>query len=234
MPRGGGDNEAILGRNRNMKGGVTKKISDTVTALDKKQLKKALYLTDRPKMERQHGYVEEAARTCLANKGKKEVCEVAIKQAREKVQDTISLPIDDTSLVGLEEYLSPAEAKPAEAEVQPEQEQPSDEELYDQCPECHIAVAASVFADICQEYPETQACKPISEKLADETTEPVDWIKAMIKTAEQTEGEPKKQMVAALGDLTNYLEKRDSPWLKELDKEVNNGKTTAIPTRAQE
>lgn len=223
MPRGGGDHAAILGRNRNMKGGVTKKISDTVTALDKKQVRKALYLTDRPKLERQHGYVEEAARICLANKGKKEVCEVAIKEAREKVQETISLPIDDTSLEGLEEYLSPAEAKPAVAEVQPEeQERPSkmtDEELYQECPECHIAVAASAFADICKDYPETQACKPISEKLADETTEPVDWIKAMIKTAEQTEGEPKKQMVAALDELTDYLEKRESPWLKELDEQ---------------
>lgn len=205
-----------------MKGGVTKKITDTVAALDKKQLKKALYLTDRPKLEKQHGYVKEAAHTCLANKKNKEVCEKAMKEARDKIQDAISLPLDDISLEGLEEYLDPALEDPTEA--QKPTTEISDAELYDQCPECHIATAASVFADTCQEYPETHACELISERLTDETTEPIDWIKAMIKTAEQTDGEPQKQMVAALDELTGYLAKRNSPWLKELDKEVQDVK----------
>lgn len=203
-----------------MKGGVTQKIQDTVKALDQKQLKKALYLTDHKGLERQRAWVEEAARTCLANKGKKETCEVAIKGAREKVQETISLPIEDTSLEGLEEYLS---QKPKEVEETKPTSEKSDEELYEECEECHVAVAASRFADICEEHPETQqACKVISEKLADETTEPVDWLKSMIQTAEQTEGEPQKQMIAALNELGEYLERRDSPLLKELDKEVND------------
>jgi len=198
-----------------VKGGITKKIQDTIKALDGKQLKKALYLTDRPKLEEHHQYVEEAARICLANKGKKEVCEVAIKEAREKVQKTISLPIDDTGLEGLEEYLGDGDKIT---------DKMTDEELYFACPECHIATAVSRFADVCEGYPETHACEVISEKLKDETTEPVDWIKAMIKTAEQTEGEPKKEMVAALAELTDYLERKNSPWLKELDqKDGENG-----------
>jgi len=210
---------------------VTKRLENAAKALQENQLKKALYLTEHKKTDRQHQWVEEAARKCLANKEDRKSCELAIKEAKDKILETITPPMEDSSLEGLEDYLS--DKKPIS--VEPDKtSQMTDEELYRMCPECHIAVAASVFADICKDYPEIQACKPISEKLADETTEPVDWIKAMIKTAEQTEGEPKKQMVAALSELTAYLKNRDSPWLKELDKEVQNGETTAIPTRAKE
>lgn len=138
-----------------MKGGVTKRIEDTVSALDKRQLKKALYLTEgNEKLSQQHQFVEEAAHACLANKGDKKAYELAIKEARNRVQDTVTLPIDDTSLEGLEEYLSP-EKQPA---AQPEETKPSsektDEELYEECEECHVAVAASRFADVCAENPE--------------------------------------------------------------------------------
>ncbi|GAJ25056.1 unnamed protein product, partial [marine sediment metagenome] len=55
-----------------MKGGVTKKLEDTVKALDQSQLKKALYLTEgNEKLSRQHQFLEEAARICLANKDSK-------------------------------------------------------------------------------------------------------------------------------------------------------------------
>ncbi|GAH53502.1 unnamed protein product, partial [marine sediment metagenome] len=102
-----------------MKGGVTKKLEDTIKALDGKQLKKALYLTEgHEKLSLQHQYIQEAARTCLANKDNKEVCQAAINEARNKVQDTISLPIDDTSIEGLEEYMTeqklPEEIKPVD------------------------------------------------------------------------------------------------------------------------
>jgi len=205
-----------------MKGGVTKKIQDSIKALDQKQLKKALYLTDHTGLERQHAWVEEAARTCLANKKNKEACEKAMKEARGNIQDTISLPIDDTSLEGLEEYLSP-ETKPMEAKTEAQPEKPSgemtDEELFESCEECHVAVAASRYANVCEEHPEEtgHACKLISAKLADETTKPADWIKTMIETTEQIEGEPKQKMAAALNELIEYLERRDSPFLKELE-----------------
>ena len=207
-----------------MKGGITKRIEDTVSALDKKQLKKALYLTEVNGLERHHGWVEEAARTCLANKDNKEVCQAAMNEARNKIQDTISLPIDDTSLEGVGEYLSPEKQPEEPGLAQPEETKPSsektDEELYEECEECHVAVTASIFAEICAEHPEDggTSCKLISEKLEDETTEPTEWIKTMVETAEQAQGEAKEKMVAAVSELTDYLERRDSPLLKELDK----------------
>ena len=84
-----------------------------------------------------------------------------------------------------------------------------------------MAVAAAQFAEICAEHPEDggASCKLISEKLEDENTEPADWIKAMVETAEHAQGEAKEKMVAAATELTDYLERRDSPFLKKLDKE---------------
>ena len=68
-----------------MKGGITKRIEDTISALDKKQLKKALSLSEAKGIENIHGFVEQAARTCLANKDNEEACTLAIKEARDKV-----------------------------------------------------------------------------------------------------------------------------------------------------
>ena len=204
-----------------MKGGITKRIEEIVKALDQGQLKKALYLTEgNEKLSRQHQFVAEAARICLANKDDKEACHQAIMGARNKVQDTITLPLDDTSLEGLEEYL-PSETTETKGTGENESSM-TDEEAYEECEECHVAVAAARVAEICAEYPEDagNACKVISEKLEDENTEPAEWIKAMIETAEQAQGEAKEEMVAAVTDLTDYLERRDSPFLKELDKEA--------------
>ncbi len=203
-----------------MKGGVTKRIEDTVKALESGQLKKALLLTDREGLEKHHQFVEQAARTCLSNKDNKEACAMAIKEASGKVQDTITLPIDDTSLEGVEEYLSPETPKEEPKEAQPSAEK-TDEEIFEECEECHVAVAAARIAEICADRPEDggASCKLISEKLEDENTKPADWIKAMVETAEQAQGEAQEQMVAAVTELTDYLERRDSPFLKELNKE---------------
>lgn len=222
------------------KGGITKKLDDTIKALDENQLKKALYLTENnPKLQRQHQYIEEAARTCLANKDNKKVCEEAIKMARDQVKETVSLPIDDTSLEGLEDYLSPEPALASQEEkpAGPPAAQKTDEELFEECQECHVAVAAARFADICAEKPEeTGGCELIGRSLEDEKTEPVDWLKAMIETAEKAQGSAKEEMTAALTELTNYLEEKDSPFLEELEKEseVANGEGTAISPRAEE
>jgi len=203
---------------------VTKRLENAAKALQGNQLKKALYLTDHKKTSRQHEWVEEAARKCLANKNDKKACQTAIKETRERITDTLTPPMEDTSLEGLEEYLSP-EPKPEQVDgevKQPEGQPPkemTDEELYESCEECHVATAASAIATVCEEHPEETkgACKLISAKLADETTEPVDWIKTMIQTTEQVEeGEPKQQMTVALNELVEYLERRDSPFLKEL------------------
>lgn len=215
-----------------MKGGITKRLEDTVAALDKGQVKKALYLTEgHEKLSRHRKFIEDAARICLANKDDKKTCQAAINEARNKVQETISLPVDDTSLEGLEEYLT--EAKTSEAPPEPPvarkgflaKAEKTDEELWDSCEECHVAVAAAKFADVCAEKPEeTGGCELIGRSLADEKTEPVDWIKAMVSTAEKAQGKAKEELVGAMVELTDYLERRNSPFLKALDKEETMAK----------
>jgi len=193
-----------------MKGGATKKLEDTVSALDKKQLKKALYLTDREGMESQHSLVKEAARTCIADKGK--ACELAMKEAREKIQDAITPPLEETSLEGLEEYLGESKEKPAESTGQ------TDEELYEECEPCHVANAVAQFDDIHHEHPSEVSQKLIEDKIG-QYVEPESWIKNMIEVTEQTEGEAKKLYGLSLKELTDYLERRDSPILKKLDEQ---------------
>ena len=220
-----------------MKGGVTKKIEDTILALDKGQLKKAIYLTEgHEKLSRQHQFVEEAARTCLANKDNKEICRAAINEARNKIQDTVSLPIDDTSLEGLEEYMTeqnlPEETKSVETPAAPSgflaKAQKTDDELgkeaFEECEECHVAVAASKFADVCAENREEAGggCELIGRSLANENTVPVDWLKAMVQTVEKAQGKAKEEMAGAITELTEYLERRNSPFLKALDKEESH------------
>jgi len=212
-----------------MKGGVSKRLEETVAALDKGQLKKALYLTEgHEKLSRHHEFIKEAARICLANRDDKKACQAAINEARNKVQETISLPVDDTSLDGLQEYL--IEDKTSESPVGPPvrkgflaKAEKTDEELWDSCQECHIAVAAAKFADICAEKPEEAGgCELIGRSLENENTEPVDWLKAMVETAEKAQGKAKEEMVGAISELTDYLERRNSPFLKALDKESTN------------
>ncbi len=227
-----------------MKGGVTKRIEEINKALDQKQLKKALYLSEAKGLERHREWIQEAARTCLASREDKPACEQAVRRAREKVQGTASLPVDDTSLEGLEEYMTeqklPEETKSVEAPAAPSgflaKAQKTDDELYEECVECHVAVAASIFADVCAENREEAGggCELIGRSLANENTEPADWIKAMIETSEKAQGKAKEEMVGAITELTDYLERRNSPLLKALDKEGENAKTAAIPTRAQE
>ena len=136
----------------------------------------------------------------------------------------------------------PDETKPVEAQAIPSgflaKAQKTDEELgeaiFEECEECHVAVAASRFADACAENrEEAGGCELIGRSLENENTEPVDWIKAMVQTAEKAEGEAKQEMLGAITELTEYLERRDSPLLKALDKEVANDQTTIIPTRAE-
>ena len=200
-----------------MKGGITKKLEDTVLALDKKQLKKALYLTDREGMERQHEWVKDAARTCLSAEDKKG-CESAVKGARDKIVDTITPPLEETSLEGLEEYLGESSKPTQQPPQEPAQEGKSDEELYESCEECHVATAVVQFAEINKENPSELATKLIEEKIS-QYVEPEDWIKNMIQVCEGTEGEDKEKYCSSLGELVEYLEGRDSPILKKLDEE---------------
>jgi len=212
------------------KGGVTKRIEDAIKALENNQIKKALYLTENnPKLERHHQWIEEAARTCLAKKDDKAACQTAIKSARDKIRETATAPLDDSSLEGLEEYLS--QRKPEQKQESLPQTQPgTDRDLYENCEECHVATAASTFADICAGIPEEAgSCELIGRSLENENTEPADWIRAMIQTAETAQGRAKEEMVRAINDLTEYLQKRNSPFLKALDREDGHDQTNIIP-----
>ena len=98
--------------------------------------------------------------------------------------------------------------------------QKTDEELFEECEECHVAVAASRFADVCAENrEEAGGCELIGRSLENENTEPGDWIKAMVQTAEKAQGKAKQEMAGAITELTEYLERRNSPLLKAIDKE---------------
>jgi len=219
-----------------VKGGVTKRIEEINKALDQKQLKKALYLSEAKGLERHHEWIQEAARTCLASREDKPACEQAIRRAREKVQGTASLPVDDTSLEGLEEYMTeqklPEETKSVETPAAPSgflaKAQKTDDELgkeaFEECEECHVAVAASKFADVCAENREEAGggCELIGRSLANENTVPVDWLKAMVQTVEKAQGKAKEEMAGAITELTEYLEGRNSPLLKALDKEESH------------
>jgi hypothetical protein len=203
-----------------MKGGVTKRIDETIAALERGQLKNALYLTDRPEMARARGWVEEAARKALADKKN---ARKYMNEAKDKLQATITLPLDDTSMEGVEEYLSPKTPTIAVPIVETTSETPSvtkqpteemtDEEMYENCEDCHIAAAAAAAADICEEHPQT-ICTIISERLDKEDTQPEDWIKALREAAAKSEGEAKAKLDVVMDDLRSYLQRRNSPFLK--------------------
>ena len=85
-----------------MKGGVTKRVEQAIEALDKGQVKKALFVLDTDKTTRHHQIVASAARKCLSEK---ESCPVNLKEARNKLKDTITAALDVTDLEGVEEML---------------------------------------------------------------------------------------------------------------------------------
>ncbi len=216
-----------------MKGGVTKRIEEIEKSLDAKQLKKALYLSEAKGLERHHEWIQEAARTCLVNREDKSACEQAIRRAREKVHGTASLPVDDASLEGLEEYMTetepklPEETKSVKTPAAPSgflaKAEKTDEEIFQECEECNVAVAAAKFADICAEKPEEAGgCEIIGRSLENENTEPADWIRAMVQTTEKAQGKAKEEMAGAITELTEYLERRNSPLLKAIDKEESH------------
>jgi hypothetical protein len=188
---------------------TTKRVEKTIEALEKKQLKNALFLTDRPETARHHQWVEEAARTCLTNKGNKERCDAAIKEAKAKIVETTTVAMEDTSLEGIEEMLEP------ENTVQePQVAEKTDEELYENCPECHLADAAVKFAEISRHC--TGEATEL-ENLAEGDTPPEKWLREMKRIKDNaTCGQEAYQEV--WNELTSYLKERESPILKGLEE----------------
>lgn len=184
-------------------GGVTHRIEEAVKALEQGKVKKALYLTDNPKTERHHQMVSDAAKKCLSDKGQ---CPAYLKDAAEQLKDTITAPLDETGLEGVEEMI----------DQKPQADQPQTDE-YEPCEECHVSDAVIRFHEIAEGCGDAAIMESIQKTLEDEPP-PEQWLKAMVTIAEKPScGEESYQVV--LGKLTDYLQKRDSPILKKLEEE---------------
>lgn len=190
-----------------MKGGVTKRIEDTIAALEKGELKNALFLTDRKEMGREHAWVEEAARKALDDR---ENAKKYMMEAKDKLTATITAPLDDTSLEGVEEMLKDTTPRPE----LPKQEK-TDEELYEECQECHIANAIVAASEICDRHPQT-VCTLLTSRLDREDVEPEEWLKVLVEARDKSEGEARQEFGLIVDDLMEYLERKNSPFLEGL------------------
>lgn len=184
---------------------VTSRIERAIKALEEGKIKEALYLTDKEKLGRHHQWVEEAARKALEDK---ENAKTYIMEARDKLKATITAPLDDTSLEGVEEMLGEPAPKPEQ----------SDEELYENCEECHIANAVVASTEVCEKHPQA-ACSLISQRIDREDVEPEEWLRALRDAANEAQGETKAEFALVLDDLVGYLKRRNSPFLKVLEEE---------------
>lgn len=189
-----------------MKGGVTKRIEGAISALEKGQLKQALYLTDRTEMGRENAWVREAAQKALNDR---ENAKTYMLEARDKLKVAITPPLEDTSLEGVEEMLNETIPKTKTTSEK------TNEELYDECEECHVANAVVAATEICNKHPQT-VCTLISSRLDKEDVEPEQWIKILLETRDKSEGEVRQEFDIILSDLGQYLERRKSPFLKAL------------------
>ncbi len=189
-----------------MKGGVTKRIEEAISALEKGQLKQALYLTDRTEMGRENAWVREAARKALDDR---ENAKKYVLEARDKLKATLTNPLEDTSLEGVEEMLNETTPEP-----EPKGEM-TDEELYDACEECHIANAVVAATEVCEKHPQ-DACTLISSRLDKEDVEPEEWLKVLVEARDKAEGEARQEFGLIVEDLTEYLKRKNSPFLKAL------------------
>lgn len=184
---------------------VTSRIERAIKALNEGKLKEALYLTDRTELGRENAWIKEAARKAL---GDRENAKTYMMEARDKLTATITAPLDDTSLEGVEEMLNETpEAKP--------KSEKTDEELYEECEECHIANAVAAATEICDKHPQT-VCLLVSQKIGQEDVEPEEWLKILLETRDKSEGEAKQEFDLILDDLMGYLKRKNSPFLKAL------------------
>jgi len=187
-----------------VKGGVTKRIQETIEALDKGQLKNALFLTDRNELGREHAWVEEAARKAVSDR---ENAKKYMLEARDKLKATLTNPLEDTSLEGVEEMLEETNSR-----SNPTSEM-TDEELYEECQECHIANAVVAATEICDKHPQT-ACSMITSRLDKEDIQPEEWLKVLLEAREKSEGEARQEFELIVDDLMSYLKRKNSPFLK--------------------
>jgi hypothetical protein len=205
-----------------MKGGVTKRIEDTLKALDQGQLKKALLLTDGVLgLEKHHQWLQEAGQACLADK---QACDAAISIVKARVKGTVELPEDDTSLEGLEDLVKGG-LVPVSSD--PEKEDPAPD-----CEECHVADAVGQFYAIAEGCGNTEVLTRIDQQVKNPDTPAPLWLKTMVEIAESAScGQDAYSGV--LVELTDYLEERGSPILQALDEGGEDGQQAAVSARAE-
>lgn len=185
---------------------VGNRIERAIKALDEGKLKEALYLTDKSGMERFNAFVREAARKALDDR---ENAKKYMMEARDKLQATITAPLDDTSLEGVGEMLNETTPKTKSTSEM------TDEELYEECPECHIANAVAAVSEVCDKHPQT-ICSLITSRLDKEDIQPEEWLKVLVEAREKSEGEARQEVDLIVDDLMSYLKRKNSPLLKAL------------------
>lgn len=221
--------------------GATKKIEEASKALEAGLIKKAVLLTDSVKTEDVHKIVVDIAKKCISDK---ENCKNLCKEGAVKLKDMITPTTDNND--DLAEVLAEEEGRqnaPVEdivAHVTPAKvteivhitpvkvvgagDKPvaemSAEEAYRDCQECHVAAAAVEFVKIAEkdECDGKQVTEKLQPLLDDQMTTPEKWLKTMTEITETATCE-KMKYGQVLGELTGYLQEKDSPILNNLDKQ---------------
>lgn len=212
--------------------GVTKRIEEAGKALEQGLIKKAMLLTDSAKTEDEHKLVVDIAKKCISDK---ENCNSYCKEGAVTLKDRITSTTDTNE--GLEEMLkeeeeraqntpssqdtpkSPSSLAATEVIAGEKPAEMSAEDAYLDCHECHVAAAAVEFVKIaekdeCDGAKVTETLQPL---LDDQNTTPEKWIKTM---TEITEGATCNKMKygQVLGELTGYLQEKDSEILKNINR----------------
>jgi hypothetical protein len=213
--------------------GATKRIEEASAALEKGLIKKAMLLTDSTKTEEEHKLVVDIAKKCVSDK---ENCKELCKEGAVTLKDRITSTTDTNE--GLEDLLKEEEERaqntpsPQDTPKSPSSlaaaeaiagEKPTTEmtpeEAYENCSECHIAAAAVEFVKIAEkdECDGAKVTEKLQPLLDDQNTTPEKWIKTMTEVAEKATCN-KMKYGQVLGELTGYLQEKDSEILKNLDK----------------
>ncbi len=208
--------------------GASKKIEEASKALDQGLIKKAVLLTTSAKTQAAHRVVVGIAKQCVADKEKcNDYCKEGAVQLKDMITPTTDNNDDLTEVLAAEEAAEKERTNitpSAPALTGKPATEKTDEELYDECAECHVATAAVEFVKIA----ETDECdgKQVSDKLQplldDQTTTPEKWIKTMAEITENATCN-KLKYGQVLGELTGYLQEKDSEILKNLDNGGNHG-----------
>lgn len=175
---------------------VTKRIERAIEALEKGQVKRALYTLDHQETADLYPVVEEAAKSALKDRGHSKTY---LEEARNKLLATTRVPLDEVGLDGVSEFINSRGSDSGDD--------------YEDCEECHVAVAVSAFNDICSENPQ-ESCTMICDDRPD--ISPAEWVRRMAQVEAEASRSAKQPFSEVLGELVDYLGRRNSPILDEL------------------